>query len=170
MTARSHWHQPTSKTVFLGVLLVIIVGYTEIAFGMEWRNTAGRIGAGFFPRIIGVCAAALTLIALVQSLYDRSSSGSRSRPEDAASEQGDLGRHPLALLVAVAAGAVFAATLSGLGAVVSSALFMFGMLWFLNRRRLVLNIVLSVTLPLGLYLLLQTLLNAGLPAGILPSF
>ena len=33
-----------------------------------------------------------------------------------------------------------------------------------------LNIAISLGLPLGLYLLFQTLLNAGLPNGILPRF
>ena len=35
--------------------------YTEMAFGMEWRTAAGRIGPGFFPRIVGGLGLALTL-------------------------------------------------------------------------------------------------------------
>jgi putative tricarboxylic transport membrane protein len=72
--------------------------------------------------------------------------------------------------VMVVAAAVFVLTLVALGAIVSSALFLFLMLWLLNRSHLVLNIAISLGLPLGLYLLFQSLLNAGLPNGILPRF
>ena len=33
-----------------------------------------------------------------------------------------------------------------------------------------LNVCIAVALPLGMYLLFQSLLNAGLPEGILPRF
>ncbi len=57
-----------------------------------------------------------------------------------------------------------------LGAIISGALFLFLMLWLLNRGHLALNLAVSLGLPLGLYLLFQSLLNAGLPNGILPRF
>ena len=41
------------KLTFLGVLLLVFAVYTELAMGMEWRTQAGRIGPGFFPRILG---------------------------------------------------------------------------------------------------------------------
>ena len=39
--------RPTSRTVFFGLLLVVLIGYTEMAFELEWRTQAGRIGPGF---------------------------------------------------------------------------------------------------------------------------
>jgi tripartite tricarboxylate transporter TctB family protein len=153
-------------TVFFGVLLVLLVAYLQLALGMEWRTAAGRIGPGFFPRVIGALGVALTLVALVRSL--------RPSPAEAATDSGeeageaDLGRHPAAMAVVVAASAALAATFVALGAVVACALYLFGCLWLLNRPHPVLNAVLSLGLASGLYLLFETLLDAGLPAGVLP--
>lgn len=58
----------TPQVVFLGVLLVGFVAYTEMAFGMEWRTQAGRIGAGVFPRIVGCLAIATLAIALYREI------------------------------------------------------------------------------------------------------
>ena len=163
----SRW-RPTSRTVFFGLVLVILVGYTEMAFEMEWRTQAGRIGPGFFPRIIGIFGVVITLGALVNSL--RPGVAAEEVPLEDEVGEGDLGRHPVPLVLTVALSAVFLFTLTSLGAIVSAAIFMFGMLWFLNRGRHLMNVVLSVLVPLGMYLLFQTALNAGLPGGVLPRF
>jgi putative tricarboxylic transport membrane protein len=45
-------------------------------------------------------------------------------------------------------------------------LFLGGMLTFVNRGRHVANAILSVAVPLGLYLLFEVLLDTGLPEGL----
>ncbi len=59
------------KLTFLGVLLLVFAVYTEMAMGMEWRTQAGRIGPGFFPRILGCAAIAVTIIAAVREILSR---------------------------------------------------------------------------------------------------
>jgi len=152
--------QVGARTVFFGILLVVLAGYFQLALGMEWRTAAGRIGPGFFPRIIGGIGVVITLVALLRSLR-------RVEPESEP-DATDLGRHPRTMAVVVAAGVVLAAVFTVLGALVSGALFLLGCLWLLNREHPVLNAVLGIGLATGLYLLFQTLLNAGLPAGVLP--
>lgn len=155
------------RVAFFAVLLLVVVGYTEMAFELEWTTTAGRIGPGFFPRIIGILAAAICLGALVNSL--------RGKGEDDVGDaevevgEGDLGRHPLLLLAVTAGGAGMVMVFLVLGAVVTGAVFMFLVLALLNRGAWVLNAALSIGVPLGLYLLFQTALNAGLPPGLLPG-
>ena len=175
---RSGWsRRPTGKALFLAVVLVVLVGYTWMAFQeMEWVTAAGRIGAGFFPRVIGVLGIVVTVISLAQALRVRRGDEGAALEEDVGASpedefgSADLGRHPAALIVMVVASVVLVATLTSLGAVLASALFLFAMLWYLNREHLVVNVVLSVALPLALYLLFQTFLNAGLPSGVLPRF
>jgi hypothetical protein len=150
------------QSVFFAILLVVLAGYVQLAFGMEWRTAAGRIGPGFFPRIIGGIGVVLTLVALVRSL--------RRVVPDTEDDGPDLGRHPRTMAIVVAASAALAAAFTVLGALVAGALFLLGCLWLLNREHPVLNAVLGIGLSVGLYLLFQTLLNAGLPAGILPRF
>lgn len=159
--ANRRWHVG-ARAVFFGILLVVFAVYVQLALGMEWRTAAGRIGPGFFPRIIGGAGVVLTLVALVRSVR-------RAEAEPETGTDGpDLGRHPRTMAIVVAASAALAAVFTVLGAVVAGALFLLGCLWLLNREHPVLNAVLGVGLAVGLYLLFQTLLNAGLPAGVLP--
>lgn len=160
--------RPTARTVFFAVLLVVLLAYTKMAFDLGWTAPGGRIGPGFFPRIIGVAALAICAGALVQSLRGGVSSDEASLEDDAG--EGDLGRHPLLLMLAVLACAGLVFLLVPLGAIIAGAIFMFALLALLNRGHWVTNAVLSLAIPLGLYLLFQTALNAGLPDGILPRF
>jgi putative tricarboxylic transport membrane protein len=160
------WVRP--KTIFLALLLVVLAVYTEMAFELDWRTQAGRIGPGFFPRIVGLGGVVITLWALVTAI---------SSPEDdevVALEdevgEADLGKHPRLLAIMVVTAGVFAATLLWLGAIISSAIFLAVMLSLLNRGRHLANAVVAIGIPVVMYLLLQTLLNAGLPEGILPRF
>lgn len=160
------WIRP--KTVFLAAVLVVLVVYTEIAFGLEWLTQAGRIGPGFFPRIVGVGGVAITLWALVSAI--RSPEDDEVVALEDEIGDADLGKHPRLLATMVLAAAVLAATLVSLGAIISSAIFLAVMLSLLNRGRHLANAVIAIGIPLAMYLLLQTLLNAGLPEGILPRF
>ena len=148
--------------MFFGILLVVLAGYFQLALGMEWRTAAGRIGPGFFPRIIGGIGVVLTLVALVRSV--------RRVEVEPEIDGPDLGRHPRTMAIVVLASAALAAVFQVLGALVAGALFLLGCLWLLNREHPVLNAVLGIGLSVGLYLLFQTLLNAGLPAGVLLRF
>ena len=162
--------RPGIRTIFFAIILVVLGVYLQQAMGMEWRTAAGRIGPGFFPRVIGVVGVALTVVALVRSVWSDRAGTSTDEPAPGEEEEGeaDLGRHPRTTALVVAAGAGFVATYVVLGAVVASALFLFGCLWLLNRSRPALNAAISVGLAVGLYLLFETLLGAGLPEGVLP--
>jgi putative tricarboxylic transport membrane protein len=156
-----------ARTIFFGLLVVLFAGYLQMALGMEWRTTAGRIGPGFFPRVIGVLGLALALVALVRSL--RTDPVAEDEPADDREDgEADLGRHPRTLAIIIGACAAFAATYVLLGALVAGAVFLFGCLWLLNRPRPLFNAALSIGVAVGLYLLFETLLDAGLPAGVLP--
>lgn len=162
--------RPTGRILFLSVLLLIEAVYAEMAFDLEWRTVAGRIGPGFFPRILGGLAILLTVLALVHSL--RSGADDEEDVVGAEEEAGeaDLGRHPLVMLVVVGASFALMALFTPLGAIAGCALYLAALLFFLNRGRPWLNVALSLALPVGVYLLFQSLLNAGLPEGILPRF
>jgi putative tricarboxylic transport membrane protein len=167
---RRGWLRPTGRSLFLGVLLVVMAVYTQMAFELEWRTVAGRIGPGFFPRVVGVLSLAILLWALVGSLRAGAADDEEVVGEDEAGEA-DLGRHPLPLLMVLAATAVFLLIFFvPLGAIVASSLFLLATLFLLNRRQPVVNVVVALALPLLVYLLFQTLLNSGLPPGVLPRF
>ena len=163
--------RPTGRSLFLGVLLVVMAVYTQMAFGLEWRTAAGRIGPGFFPRIIGVLSLVILLWALVKSLLPGAVDGEDEVGGDEEAGDADLGRHPVPLLLVLAAAAVFLLVFFiPLGMIVSCALFLLVTLFLLNRRQPVVNVVIALAIPVLVYLLFQSVLNAGLPAGLLPRF
>lgn len=164
------WRRPTGKTLFLAVVLVILAAYTEMALEMEWRTVAGRIGAGFFPRIVGVVGLALTLVALVQSMRGTGGGDEEDLTADVEAGEADLGRHPRVLVLVVLASFALLAVFTTLGSIVACALFLAGTLWLLNRGHRLTNAAVTLALPIGCYLLFQSFLNAGLPDGILPRF
>lgn len=141
---------------FLLAVLFLACAYSYIAFAeLSYLSSAGRLGPGFFPRIIGASLAVLCLA----SLYaDRNSSRS------------DEGLSPdwrVAAVVALLA-AAFVALLDILGGLVSMILFMAAALAYLNRGRALQNALLAIVLPVTLYLVFRVWLNAAVPRGMLP--
>jgi putative tricarboxylic transport membrane protein len=168
--------RPTALTAFLCALAVILAGYTVLAFGMEWRAPAGRLGAGFFPRVIGVLGVVLCCVAAVRSLRPAAPRGDRADAQPSAStspstEEGaeaQEGRQLWTLLATVAGTAVFLFLLVPLGAFLTSGLVMFALLELLGRGHLVRNAAISVLTPVILYVIFEVLLDAGLPLGPIP--
>jgi putative tricarboxylic transport membrane protein len=152
----------TPLTAFLGVLAAVLAFYSYTAFNLEWFTEAGRLGPGFFPRVVGVLGFVLCVAAAIRSLRT-----TEDRSEDG---EAGLGRYPGLLVLVAALTSVFFWLLVPLGAVFTSAVFLLAALWLLNRGHPVANVIMSVAVPVGLYLLFQTLLNAGLPPGVLPRF
>jgi len=161
--------RPSGRAIFLGIVLVIVAVYTDMAFDLEWRTQAGRIGPGYFPRIIGILGLVLTLALLVISLRAGAVDGEEELGDEETGEA-DLGRHPGTMLLVVTATAVLVALFTSLGAIVSCAIFLAATLFLLNRGHRVTNVVISLALPVLMYLLFQSFLNAGLPDGLLPRF
>lgn len=145
------------RSIWLACLLGVAVPYAVLAFGMEWRTVGGRMGPGFFPRLIGLGLVITLAIALARSL--------RGGDEDGEAE-GD-GTYVRALLVMIGATVLYAVLFEVLGALVASVIYMVTVLSAINPRRWVMNVSIGVLLPLALYLMFQTWLNAGLPAGML---
>ena len=167
---RGGWRRPTGRSLFLALLLVVLAIYTQMAFDLEWMTVAGRIGPGFFPRIIGGLAILCTLIALVASLRPGAADDEDEVGGDEEAGEADLGKHPKPLLLVVLAGVVLLLLFTSLGMIITCALFLAATLFLLNRGHTITNVAVSIGVPVVTYLLFDTLLNAGLPEGILPRF
>jgi hypothetical protein len=142
------------RAVFLLALLLVGAGYSYVAFaGLPYLSSAGRLGPGFFPRIIGVALVALSAWSLAVELR---------RPA----------REPLSpywrttLTVAALSGALVA-SFEVLGGPLAMVAFMAAALFYLNRGRTLQNVLIALLLPLALYLIFRVWLNAALPRGML---
>lgn len=139
---------------FLGALLLVAGGYAYVAFAeLSYLSSAGRLGPGFFPRIIGVALIALC----AYSLY-----------ADRAFAREPLSPFWRALAVMVGLSAAFVAALELIGGLLSMIAFMAAAAAYLNRGRHVQNVVLALLLPIAFYVLFRVWLNAAVPRGMLP--
>ena len=139
---------------FLGALLVFAGGYTYVAFAdLSYLSSAGRLGPGFFPRIIG---ASLTALCAYSLYADR---GIASEP---------LSAFWRTLAAVVGLSAAFVLALELIGGLLSMIVFMAAALAFLNRGRHLQNALVALFLPIGIYLLFRVWLNAAMPRGLLP--
>lgn len=141
---------------FLGAILLLAGGYSYVAFAeLSYLSSAGRLGPGFFPRIIGV---GLTVLC-AWSLY---ADCIRGRSAEA------LSPFWRTLAVVAALSAAFVVALDLIGGLLSMIAFLAAALAFLNRGRPVQNVLLALLLPIGFYLLFKVWLNAAMPRGLLP--
>jgi hypothetical protein len=143
------------RPAFLLVLLGGAVFYTYVAFvDLGFMTRTGRLGPGFFPRIIGLSGIALILWVAADHL--RTGRGLL----------GDAGDwRDVVLLMALAIG--YAVCLRVFGGFVATVIYLAVALSLLNRGRPVLNGVLALCIPGGVYLLFDKVLNANMPPALL---
>ncbi|MBL0141667.1 MAG: tripartite tricarboxylate transporter TctB family protein [Betaproteobacteria bacterium] len=141
---------------FLLAVLFLAAFYTYIAFTeLSYLSSTGRLGPGFLPRIIGVSLVAMCALSLYADM--------RHLPDEQAVSPAWRGAAVLALL-----SGVLVALLDLLGGLVSMMVFMAAALWILNRGRPLQNALISVLLPLGIYVVFDVWLRASMPRGMLP--
>lgn len=169
MSVATAQREDSRLAVFLAIVICVGLGYTAMALDMEWRTSSGLIGPGFFPVVLGVGIVACAATVLARILLRRRARSSHSEGSSTPVEE-PVPESPwvLTTVALVALMAVLVVFLQPLGAVIGSALFMLATLQILNPAGRVTNVVLSLALPVGLYLLLETLLGAGLPPGLIP--
>jgi putative tricarboxylic transport membrane protein len=139
---------------FTAAILCIAVFYTYWAFAeLSFLSSAGRLGPGFFPRIIGLLLIAACVLTLAGDL--------RTREGDTVSSYWRI-----TLVVAGLSGA-FALLLNVLGGPLAMIVYMLATLSLLNRGRILQNIAVSIALPVALFLLFDVWLNASMPPGVL---
>lgn len=139
---------------FLGALLLLAGGYSYVAFAeLSYLSSAGRLGPGFFPRIIG---AALVALCAYSVYADRGLTPEQPSP---------FWRTTAAM---VGLSAAFVLMLDVIGGLLSMIAFMAATLALLNRGRHLQNALIALVLPIAFYLLFRVWLNAAIPRGMLP--
>jgi putative tricarboxylic transport membrane protein len=139
---------------FTAAILCVAVLYTYWAFAeLSFLSSAGRLGPGFFPRIIGLLLIVACLLTLAGDL--------KTREGDAVSSYWRI-----TLVVAGLSGA-FILVLNVLGGPLAMVVYMLATLSVLNRGRILQNIAVSIGLPIVLFLLFDVWLNAAMPPGVL---
>jgi putative tricarboxylic transport membrane protein len=144
------------RAAFLVAILCVALFYSYHAFtNLAFLSMTGRLGPGFFPRIIGVGLVLACIYALALDWRERVS--------------GDASSHywPTVLAIAGLSG-LFVASLNILGGPLAMFVFLLLCLSLLNRGHPVQNVLISAIFPAAVYLLFRVWLNASMPRGIVP--
>lgn len=143
------------RTGFLVLILAGGVFYTYVAFAdLGFLTRTGRLGPGFFPRIVGLAMIAVTIWALTDTLRGL------GEAEDGA------GKSWLDALILIALAIGYAVLLRLFGGFVATVLYLALTFSVLNRGRYLQNAILSILLPAGIYLLFDRVLNASMPPAL----
>jgi hypothetical protein len=142
------------RLAFTAAILALALFYTYWAFAeLSFWSSAGRLGPGFFPRIIGLALIVACVLTLAGDLGKR--------------EGGAVSSYWRITLVVAGLSGAFILVLNVLGGPLAMVVYMLTTLSVLNRGRMLQNIAVSVGLPVVLFLLFDVWLNASMPPGVL---
>ena len=143
---------------FMFVVLAGAIFYCYVAFvDLSFLSRTGRLGPGFFPRLVGVSAVAMTIWVIVDLLRGQ------QPEEDDASSWGDVVK---LMVLALAYGVL----LRLFGGFIATVIFLAMTLTATNRGKYLQNFIMSLTFPAGVYLLFDKLLNANMPPALFSFF
>jgi hypothetical protein len=141
----------TMRPAFTAAILCLAVLYTYWAFAdLSFLSSTGRLGPGFFPRIVGLSLIAACVFTLAGDLKERHG------------EHAPSSFWRITVLVAALSGA-FILLLEILGGPLAMVVYMLATLSVLNPGRSLQNVAVSVGFPLALFLLFDRWLNASIP-------
>ena len=142
------------RVAFTLVLLAGAIFYSYVAFNdLSFMTRTGRLGPGFFPRVIGVAAIVVILWTLADDLRKQ------KLPNDEDHHWSDV-----VLLIALALG--YAVLLRLFGGFPATIIFLAIALFFLNPGQHLKNLIVSILVPAGVYLLFDKVLNANMPPAL----
>jgi putative tricarboxylic transport membrane protein len=136
---------------FTAAILGAAALYTYWAFAdLSFLSSTGRLGPGFFPRIVGLLLIVVCVLTLAGDLKKRRA-------------EGGLSSFWWITLVVAALSGAFVLSLEILGGPLAMVVYLLATLSVLNPGRSLQNVAISVGLPLALFLLFDRWLKASLP-------
>lgn len=147
-------------------ILAVIIGllsaaYLWAAFQIPVFPIPRPVDSDAFPKLLGVLMLGLS----VWLFFEKDETA-------APAEEGEAVRTPWErwqpVVVTSVAIAVYAFALGWMGFVLASFLLTASLTWFYGFRRHGINAIVSLAVPLGLYLVMTRFMNIHLPAGWLP--
>ena len=139
------------RVAFTAAILCVAVLYTYWAFAdLSFLSSTGRLGPGFFPRIVGLLLIVACVLTLAGDLKERR-------------DEGGLSSFWRITVVVAALSGVFVLLLEVLGGPLAMVVYMLATLFLLNPGRSIQNVAISIGFPLALFLLFDRWLNASIP-------
>jgi putative tricarboxylic transport membrane protein len=147
------------KDFYTGLVFLL---FTGVIFALILKSpplqVATRPGPFFFPTVAAALLGSLSLVLLIN--------GARQKDSGTPGK----GKTMVARVVWIIAWcAIYAFTIERLGYLLSTGVVTFALLWYCNRRDWIFNTVMSVAIPISIFILFDTLLKVSLPRGIFGS-
>lgn len=162
-----------SLFLFLMSIAYFVYGLNTLSF----VTNIGRPGPGYFPAMVGGLLILFTSVNLFKDMV--AIRKNELHPFQFAAILASWQVHrggkdeyeveadrPIDVALVVFCLALLIGSITFLGGLLSMTLFMVVLLSIFNRKKVVMNVVYSITLPVLLYLLFDVLLNASLPRGV----
>lgn len=142
------------RIVFSLLLLAGAVFYSYIAFAdLNFMTRTGRLGPGFFPRVLGVAGIVVSILILLDELRGKNGAGgTREQWRDAV------------VLIVLTLG--YAVLLRLTGGFIATVMFLGVTLSVINSGKHLTNGLVAILVPIFVYLLFDKLLNASMPPGL----
>jgi putative tricarboxylic transport membrane protein len=157
-------------SVFLLVLAVVYVVLSLVGIETEGRFlAAGKLNPTTFPYFIGSLFVITSVYLLIKSVFQYIRALKKEKEENTAALEDEKKPFPFALkesLLPFSVFFVFIAVLRHLGFLLATILLSLSILFYLNRKNWLRNIIFSIIFPVGVYLLFVKVLNIRLPVGI----
>lgn len=152
------------RIVFLLALLGAAICYTFIAFtDLNFMTRTGRLGPGFFPRLVGLGMIAMLLWSILDALRDRARIVAGGAP--GADDAPDGRWRDFVTLLALALG--YAVLIRLFGGYISTILYLGLALTLFNPGRHLQNALVAVIFPTAVVLLFDRVLNANMPPALI---
>lgn len=142
------------------IFLLFGAGMFYLSFGVR-KMIETDVGSGYVPKFIAVCMMVTAGAKLIFTLMDKSASAQKKE----SSNQDLLGG-----IGTVALMAFYVFTFDKLGFLISSIIYAFGQITLMSNkdnRKIPLFAIISVALPVGVYLVFNYVIKMPLPKGIL---
>ena len=160
----------TQTKAFSNLIASLVLVAFEIWAWLQTNNikTAKKaaVQPSTFPRIMIICMAVFTVILLIQSLMKLSN----MKPDDPLAEKAETmnlfrGKGVLAALIVVLLCVGYVYFFKSLGYVVVSFLLCAIIMWMIGLRNPVKLILISLLVPLGMWLIFYKMLQVNIPMG-----
>lgn len=150
-------------------LAVVLLAFSVLYLGFAWQVPAfplpRPVDSDLFPKVLGFLLALLSVFLFFEKPAAQEAS---DEPEDA-TQHGPVWLSPWGRVVITSlAIAAYALLLVPLGFVLASTLLSVGLTRYYGYRRHSINIAASLSVVLGLYLLMTKVMDVYLPTGVLP--
>lgn len=148
-------------------VIVLAAGYLTLDAQLREVRLSDPLGPRAFPALVGVGLIASALLLLLETRSKRKARPNREARKAAAHVEPSPKVQPTVLVAMVVWAIVYYTCFEPVGYLISTSVFLLGLLSYFNRGRHVINVIVAVGVALLFDLVFSQLLGVPMPTGLL---